>query len=171
RQRVEVDGARLVAEPLVYLVLHKPRGVMSTLRDPEGRQTIADLVRGAGARVVPVGRLDFQTSGVLLLTSDGEFAATLMHPRTRVPRVYVTKVPGQLGDERLEPFRRSIVIDDRPTQPAEVRRLRVEGGKTWLEITLREGRNRHVRRLADEANAPVLRLARTAFAGITAEGL
>ncbi|MCA9593673.1 MAG: rRNA pseudouridine synthase [Myxococcales bacterium] len=171
RERVEVDGRRVHAEAPVYIVLHKPRGVMCTLSDPEGRPTVRELVRGAGARVVPVGRLDFHTSGVLLLTNDGETAAALAHPRRKVPKVYVAKVRGVVDDAGLERLRQSIEIDGRRTVPAEVRRLRVEGDKTWLELTLREGRNRQVRRLGDAAGFPVMRLSRVQYAGVDGEGL
>ena len=171
RQRVEVDGRRIVAEPLVYYILNKPRGVMCTLSDPEGRETIKDLIRGIGARVVPVGRLDYHTSGALLLTNDGEFALKLQHPRGMVPKEYVAKVRGVLNEESVARFAQSIEIDGRRTQPADVRILRLEGDKTWLSITLREGKNRQVRRLGDESGFPVLRLSRLSQAGITTEGL
>ncbi len=171
RDRVEVDGRRVHAEAPVYLILHKPRGVMCTLSDPEGRPTVVELLRGVGERVVPVGRLDFHTSGVLLMTNDGEFAAALAHPRRKVPKVYVAKVRGAVDDAGVERMRQSIEIDGRPTQPAEVRRLRTEGDKTWLELTLREGRNRQVRRLGDATGFPVMRLSRVEYAGINAEGL
>ncbi len=171
RSRVEVDGRRVQAEPLVYIALHKPKNVMCTLRDPEGRPTVIDYVKNIGVRVVPVGRLDFHTSGVLLLTNDGDFAEGLMHPRRSVPKVYVAKVQGELDDRALERWRQSIVIDGRATRPAEVKRLRTVQGKTWLELTLREGRNRQVRRLGEASGADVVRLARVAYAGITAEGL
>lgn len=171
RSRVEVDGRRVQAEPLVYIALHKPRNVMCTLRDPEGRPTVIDYVKNVGVRVVPVGRLDFHTSGVLLLTNDGDFAEALMHPRRSVPKVYVAKVQGELDDRAVERWRQSIVIDGRATRPAEVKRLRTVQGKTWLEITLREGRNRQVRRLGEASGSGVVRLARVAYAGITAEGL
>ncbi|MFO0570784.1 MAG: pseudouridine synthase [Polyangiaceae bacterium] len=171
RDRVELDGKRLIAESRAYVVLHKPREVMCTMRDPEGRKTVADLVRGVGARVVPIGRLDFHTSGVLLLTNDGDFAATLAHPKKGAPKTYVAKVRGSVGDEALARFSDSIEIDGRATRPAAVRILRHEGDKTWIEVTLHEGRNRQVRRLGDIAGHPVLRLVRTTFAGIDAEGL
>lgn len=171
RARVEVDGRRVTAEPLVYIVLHKPKNVMCTLRDPQGRPTVIDYVRNVGVRLVPVGRLDFHTSGVLLLTNDGDFAEGLMHPRRSVPKVYVTKVQGELDDRALERWRRSIVIDGRATRPAEVKRLRTVQGKTWLEITLREGRNRQVRRLGEASGSEVMRLARVAYAGIGVDGL
>ena len=171
RARVEVDGRRVMAEPLVYIALHKPRNVMCTLRDPEGRPTVIDYVKNVGVRLVPVGRLDFHTSGVLLLTNDGDFAEALMHPRRSVPKVYVAKVQGELDDHAIERWRQSIVIDGRATRPAEVKRLRWAEGKTWLELTLREGRNRQVRRLGEATGSEVMRLARVAYAGITVDGL
>jgi 23S rRNA pseudouridine2605 synthase len=169
RSRIEIDGRRLVAEPLVYLVLHKPRGVVCTLSDPEGRPSVGDLVKDLGTRVAPVGRLDFHTSGALLLTNDGDFASALSHPRHAAPKVYVAKVKGRIGDTEL--WKQSIVIEGRATQPAEVVRLRNEGDKTWLRITLREGRNRQVRRLGEAAGFSVMRLARLSQAGIDTEGL
>lgn len=171
RARIELDGRRLVSEPFVYIVLHKPRGVVSTLKDPEGRRTVADLLRGVGARVAPVGRLDFHTSGALLCTNDGEFAQAIAHPRHGATKEYVAKVRGIVDDEGLERWRQRIEIDGRLTEPAEVVRLRVEGDKTWLSVTLKEGRNRQVRRIGDATGFPVMRLARLSHAGITTEGL
>ena len=169
--RIEVDGQRLVAEDLYYIVLHKPRNVVSTLRDPEGRPTVADYVRGVPARVYPVGRLDFATSGVLLLTNDGEFANALLHPRGGVPKTYVLKVQGEMSDNDVEPWRRGVRLDDGMTLPADARILRLEGDKTWLEVTLREGRNQQIRRMGDATGWRVMRLARMSFAGVTAEAL
>lgn len=171
RSRVEVDGTKIVAEKLVYVVLHKPRGVVCTLSDPEGRPTIKELLKDAGARVVPVGRLDFHTSGALLCTNDGEFAQGLSHPKKEVPKVYVAKVKGTVDDDALPRFSQSIEIEGRRTAPAQVKRLRYEGDKTWLEITLREGRNRQVRKLGEFTGFPVMRLARVSHAGVTSEDL
>src|SRR5882724_3897161 len=171
KSRVEVDGNTIVAEKLVYLVLHKPRGVVCTLSDPEGHPTIRELLKETGARVVPVGRLDFHTSGALLCTNDGEFAQALAHPKREVPKVYVAKVKGAVDDDALERFGERVMIDGRPTQPAQVKRLRFEGDKTWLEITLREGRNRQVRKLGEATGFPVMRLARISHAGVNAEDL
>ncbi|MDI1434165.1 pseudouridine synthase [Polyangium sorediatum] len=171
RDKIEVDGKRLTAESPVYLVLHKPRNVVSTLHDPEGRPTVADLVRGAGARVYPVGRLDFATSGVLLLTNDGEFSNGMLHPRGGVPKTYVLKVRGVMDEGDADVWRTGVELEDGKTLPADVRILRHEGDKTWLEITLREGRNQQIRRMGEATGFPVMRLARLSFAGVTSEGL
>jgi 23S rRNA pseudouridine2605 synthase len=171
KDRVELDGKRLVAEPLVYVVLHKPRGVVCTLKDPEGRPSVGEHLRGVGARVVPVGRLDFHTSGALICTNDGELLERLAHPRHHAPKEYVAKVRGVVDEKGLARLADQIVIDGRPTRPAEVRLLRVEGDKTWLTVRLREGKNRQVRRLGEHAGLPVMRLARVSHAGITAEDL
>jgi len=169
--RVEVDGVLIEPEPLVYLVLHKPRGTVTTLRDPEGRPTVASLVRDVGVRVVPVGRLDFATSGVLLLTNDGDFAARLGHPRAGAAKEYLVQVRGRVGPEELALWQRPIIVDGRWTRPAKVSVVRQAGGRTWLSVTLHEGRNRQIRRLGEAAGQPVLRLARVAFAGIRCAGL
>lgn len=172
RDRIEVDGRRVVLEKPVYFVLHKPRGVVSTLRDPEGRPSLAEFVRGLGARVYPVGRLDFHTSGALLLTNDGELTDALLHPRRDVPKEYIAKVRGALTLEDLETLRNGVVLDDgEKTKPADVFVLREEGRNTWLQITLYEGRNRQIHRMGEAIGHPVLRLARISFAGISTEGL
>ncbi len=171
RDKIEVDGKRLTTEAPVYLVLHKPRNVVSTLNDPEGRPTVADLVRGVGARVYPVGRLDFATSGVLLLTNDGEFSNGMLHPRGGVPKTYVLKVHGVMDEGDVDVWRTGVDLEDGKTLPAEARILRHEGDKTWIEITLREGRNQQIRRMGEATGFPVMRLARLSFAGVTSEGL
>jgi 23S rRNA pseudouridine2605 synthase len=169
--RVEVDGQRIVREALVYVVLHKPRGVVSTMHDPEGRPSVRELLADAPGRVYPVGRLDFNTSGVLVATNDGELADALLHPRRSVPKTYVVKVQGVMEDRDLDGWRRGVDLEDGKTQPAKVRRLRHEGDKTWLELTITEGRNQQVRRMGDATGFRVMRLARVSFAGIAAEGL
>jgi 23S rRNA pseudouridine2605 synthase len=171
RDTVEVDGRRLVHETMRYLVLHKPRGVVSTLKDPEGRPTVAGLLEGAGTRLYPVGRLDFATSGVLLVTNDGDFANGLLHPRGGVPKTYVCKAKGIMTEDDLDHWRKGVRLDDGPTLEAEVHFLRHEEDKTWFEITLREGRNQQIRRMGEATGFPVMRLARLSFAGVTSEGL
>lgn len=169
KARIEVDGRRVVRQPYIYLVVHKPRGYVCTLRDPEGRQTVAELVAGVGSRVVPVGRLDYASSGVLLMTNDGDFMATLLHPGGGAAKVYHAKVRGMVDERGLERWRRSIDIDGRHTRPAQVRVLEIIEDKTWLEIVLHEGRNRQIRRLGDAAGYPVSRLIRVEYAGITVD--
>jgi 23S rRNA pseudouridine2605 synthase len=168
---IEVDGRPVAAEPLAYVLFHKPRGVVSTMHDPAGRPAVADYVSGVGSRVVPVGRLDFQTSGVMLLTNDGDLARSLLHPSRNVVKEYVLKVKGDVDDAGLARLRESIEIDGRPTQPAHVERARADGANTWLEVVLHEGKNRQIRRLAEHAGYRVMRLTRSRFAGFTVAGL
>jgi len=172
QSRVEVDGRRVTAAPSAYLVLHKPRGVVCTMHDPHGRPSVRELLKGVpAARVYPVGRLDFNTSGVLLATNDGDFADGLMHPRRAVPKTYVVKLQGEVNTAGIDALRRGLDLEDGKTRPAQVKLLRYERGKTWLELTLVEGRNRQVHRMAQAIGFPVMRLSRTAFAGVTSEGL
>ena len=187
RDKVELDGRRIVHEPSVYFLFHKPRGTVTTMVDPEGRPTIADFFKDLDTRVFPVGRLDFQTSGALLLTNDGALANALTHPRHHVPKVYVAKVRGVVTDLQLEPWRTGMMLpptesdpDERqvPTAPALVRVLRVtppsteeSQGSTWLEVTLREGRTRQIHRMAEATGMFVMRLARISFAGLSTEKL
>jgi 23S rRNA pseudouridine2605 synthase len=171
RDKVEVDGRRLVAEAPMYLVLNKPRGVVSTVSDPEGRTTVRGLLRDVSARVFPVGRLDYHTSGVLLLTNDGEFMDALLHPKRDVPKSYVVKVQGEMKESDRKRWEEGVVIDGEKTRPAEVFLIRREKGKTWLEVTLYEGRNQQIRKMGDATGFQVMRLSRVSFAGITSEGL
>jgi 23S rRNA pseudouridine2605 synthase len=176
-QRVDVDGKKIVAELAVYIVLHKPRGVVSTMRDPQGRPTVSDYLANVPARAYPVGRLDFATSGVLLVTNDGDFAEALLHPRRAVPKAYVVKVQGTMEPKDLDMWRRGVELEDGKTLPAKAKLIRYEPAgqgereKTWLELVITEGRNQQVRRMGDATGFRVMRLARVAFAGITSEGL
>jgi 23S rRNA pseudouridine2605 synthase len=171
RARVEVDGRLVLSQPFVYILLHKPRGYVTTLRDPEGRPTVVSLVANLKIRVVPVGRLDFATSGVLLLTNDGDFNVKLQHPSHGAQKVYHAKVRGLVDQGRLERWRQSIDIQGKSTRPADVRVLQLEDDKTWLSIAINEGKNRQIRRLGDQAGNPVLRLIRMEYAGLTVSGL
>jgi 23S rRNA pseudouridine2605 synthase len=171
RDRVEVDGTRLVAQTPVYVVLHKPRGVISTMSDPEGRLTVRDLLKELSGRVYPVGRLDYATSGVLLATNDGDFAEALLHPKKQVPKTYVLKVSGLMAEADVERWRKGVRLEDGMTSPARVSLLRHEGDKSWIELTIHEGRNQQIRRMGEATGFTVMRLARVAVAGITTEGL
>jgi 23S rRNA pseudouridine2605 synthase len=166
KDRVEVDGVEVGPEPLTYVLLHKPAGVVTTARDPHGRPTVVGLV-GHERRVVPVGRLDADTTGVLLLTNDGPLAHRLMHPRYEVDKVYEVEVEGEPSDEALEALRRGVELDDGPTAPAEAQRR----APSLLELTLHEGRKHQVKRMFAAVGYPVTRLHRSSYAGLTADGL
>jgi 23S rRNA pseudouridine2605 synthase len=178
RDDVKVDGRRLKAVPVRrYLLLNKPRNTVSTRSDPQGRPTVVDLVAraGIGGYFYPVGRLDFDSEGLLILTNDGEFAERVTHPRYEVDRTYEALVEGAPDERDLERLRRGVMIDGRRTLPAKVRRLRVvqsrAGERTLLEIVIREGRHRQVRRMCDAIAHPVERLRRTRIGTITSQGL
>jgi len=170
--RLEVDGRRIVAEKPAYYLLHKPRGVVTTMSDPEGRPTVAELVSRLPERVVPVGRLDFNTSGALLLTNDGAMSQALLHPRKHVPKGYIAKLERTLPLSALQALREGVTLDDgERTGKAEVLVLREERGHTWLRITLHEGKNRQVHRMAEAIGQRVMRLSRETFAGLSVEDL
>lgn len=169
--RIEVDGRTVLAEAPVVLVLNKPRGVVSTASDPEGRETVVDLVRGVRARVYPVGRLDYATSGALLMTNDGELAHALTHPKFGVEKVYLVKLKGRATQSVLDRWRKGVALEDGKTQPAEVFMLEQTEAFTWVRIAIREGRNRQIRRMAEATGLEVSKLKRVAFAGVTIEGL
>ena len=172
KDRVEVDGKRLVAEKPAYYLVHKPREMVTTLDDPEGRPTIAELLRHIPERVVPVGRLDYHTSGALLVTNDGDMVDSLLRPKSGVPKVYAVKFQGHLDVPELDALRNGVVLDDGyQTKPAEVFVLRQEQNNTWAQITLIEGKNRQIHRMGDAIGHRVMRLARQSFAGMTTERL
>jgi 23S rRNA pseudouridine2605 synthase len=158
---VAVDGRPLDGpEPRLVIALHKPLGVLSTARDTHGRTTVLDLLPASGARLYPVGRLDADSSGLILLTNDGELANRLMHPRFEVPKTYRAVLGGgPVSEAKLDLLRAGVRLRDGLTAPAEVRRVRAN----VIELTIREGRNRQVRRMCDSVGHPVLELARTGF--------
>ncbi len=166
RDRVHVNGHLVELQPLAYVLLHKPAGVVTTAHDPQGRRTVVDLVEHP-SRVVPVGRLDADTTGALLLTNDGELAHRLAHPRYEVEKVYEAEVEGEPSEAALEQLRSGLELDDGPTAPAQVRRL----GPARVEVSLHEGRNHQVKRMLAAVGHPVTRLHRSRYAGLTLEGL
>jgi 23S rRNA pseudouridine2605 synthase len=159
--RVEVDGQAVASQDLRHVLLHKPRYVMTTASDPEGRPTVVDLV-GGDIRVMPVGRLDFTTTGVLLLTNDGPLAHRLAHPSFEVEKTYVVDVEGSPPTAVLRALARGVELDDGRTAPAIVERL----GPARLQIVLHEGRNRQVRRMCDAVGHPATTLHRSGYAGL-----
>src|SRR5215213_1831895 len=164
--RVEVDGDEVRPQRLAYVLLHKPVGVVTTASDPQGRPTVVDLV-GRDVRIVPVGRLDVETTGALLLTNDGELAHGLAHPKYEVEKVYEAEVEGEASDEALRRLAEGVELEDGVTAPAEVRRL----GPWKIELSIHEGRNRQVRRMLEVVGHPVRRLHRSRYAGLTVEEL
>jgi pseudouridine synthase len=166
RDRVEVDGKPLSAQTLRYVLLHKPAGTVTTARDPQGRPTVVDLV-GVPERVVPVGRLDADTTGALLLTNDGALAHRLAHPRYGVEKVYVAEVDGRPDIADLRVLAEGVELEDGMTAPATVRCL----APSRIELALHEGRNRQVKRMLEAVGHPVRRLHRSRYAGLTLEGL
>ena len=165
--RVEVDGEEVTLQGLRYVLLNKPAGTVTTARDPQGRPTVVQLVEDIPERVVPVGRLDADTTGALLLTNDGPLAHRLAHPRYGVEKVYEVDVEGEPDDAALEQLAAGVELDDGLTAPANVRRL----GPAKLELTLHEGRKHQVKRMCEAVGHPVRRLHRSRYAGLTVEGL
>jgi pseudouridine synthase len=163
---VRLDGEPLAKQKLAYVLLNKPMGVVTTASDPQGRETVIDLVDHP-SRVVPVGRLDVNTTGALLLTNDGPLAHQLAHPKYEVEKVYVAVVEGEPTDATLDQLRHGVELDDGVTAPARVQRL----GRQRVELSIHEGRNRQVRRMLDEVGHPVRSLHRSVYAGLTLEGL
>ena len=166
RDRVEVDGRPVAKQRLAYLLLHKPPGVVTTARDPRGRPTVVELVPPE-PRVVPVGRLDADTTGALLLMNDGELAHRLAHPSYEVDKVYVADVEGEPSDETIRRLADGVELEDGPTAPAKTRRL----GPARIELTLHEGRKHQVKRMCEAVGHPVRSLYRSAYAGLTLRGL
>src|SRR5215469_4191950 len=167
RDRVTLDGKPLANAAKAYILLYKPKGYLTTRRDPEGRPTVYDLIADAGQWLSPVGRLDLDTSGLLILTNDTQFADRVMSPEHKVPKTYQVKASTRLTDEQLEQLRHGVQLSDGPTRPAIVERLRDSGKYTHLAITITEGRNRQVRRMLEAVDSKVLKLVRTAIGGIT----
>jgi 23S rRNA pseudouridine2605 synthase len=158
---VKVDGKHLsAAQPFVYLMLNKPKNVMSTLDDPGGRTTVKDFLRGVSVRVFPVGRLDFDSEGLMLLTNNGDLAQALLHPRYHVPKTYLIKVKGVLTDEEIGKLEKGVRLEDGMTSPAHVKKVRKVEANSWLEITIREGRKHQVKRMLEAVGHPVIKLMR-----------
>ncbi|MDO5067236.1 MAG: pseudouridine synthase [Propionibacteriaceae bacterium] len=162
RDTIRVDGARIPPPRRhQYLVLNKPRGVVSTMEDPEGRRCLTDLLPARTSRLFHVGRLDTDTEGLILLTNDGEFANRMAHPRFQVPKTYLAEVVGLVEPRTLRRLEKGLRLDDGPVRPDKVKLVSRSESRSLLSITLHEGRNRIVRRMMDAVGHPVDRLART----------
>lgn len=167
RDRVRLDGRPLQVRERIYLLLYKPTGYLTTYRDPKGRPTVYDLIADVGAFVSPVGRLDLDTSGLLVMTNDNQLAERVTNPASHVPKTYLVKASMRLTDEQLQQLRDGVELADGPTRPARVRRVRDSEKYTHLEITLTEGRNRQVRRMIEALGAAVLKLVRVKIGSIS----
>jgi len=167
KDRVEVDGKPVRLEKnKVYIMLHKPKGYVTTVHDPEGRDTVMDLIQGIEERVYPVGRLDYDSSGLLLLTNDGQLAHRMMHPSHEIVKVYIATVEGSPSAEAIQQLEKGIRIENYTTAPALVKVLEDYNGKTKLEITIHEGRNRQVRKMCEAIGHPVIRLKRVSYGNL-----
>ena len=171
RDRVTFDGRPLAARRKIYLLLYKPKGYLTTYKDPQGRPTVYDLLPDLKDWVFPAGRLDLDTSGLLILTNDTEFGDRVTSPETKVPKIYLVKANALLSEEQLERLRRGVELADGPTRPAVVKRVRDSARYTFFEITITEGRNRQVRRMVEAIGAKVLKLVRTGIGEIQIGGL
>jgi pseudouridine synthase len=166
RDTVTLDGKRVRASKRIYLLLYKPKGYITTYKDPEGRPTVYDLIQDSGQWVVPVGRLDQDTSGLLLLTNDTRFAEIITNPDFKVPKTYLVKTSTPLSDEQTGQLQKGVILNDGPTQPAIVKRIRNSAKYSFIEIIIREGRNRQVRRMIEAIGSKVLKLVRTEIGGV-----
>jgi 23S rRNA pseudouridine2605 synthase len=166
RDKILFDEKPLQSKSRVYILLYKPTGYITTFKDPEGRSTVYDLIADVDSFVSPVGRLDLDTSGLLILTNDTQFAERLTNPDHKIPKTYLVKCAGPVSDEALEQLRKGVELSDGPTRPAEVRRVRDSGKYSHIEIEITEGRNRQVRRMVEAIGSKVLKLVRIAIGPI-----
>ena len=164
--RITFDGKPLKAAEKVYLLLYKPTGYVTSYGDPEGRQTVYDLIQDVGTWLSPVGRLDLDTSGLLLMTNDNQFAEHISNPDHKVSKTYQVKTSTVLSEDQIQQLREGVELTDGPTRPSMVERLRDSARYTHLKITITEGRNRQVRRMIEAVGSKVLKLVRTAIGGI-----
>jgi len=164
---INVDGHPVPDPPKkIYLLLNKPFGYVSTLHDPEGRPIIRDLFKDVKERIYPVGRLDFDSSGLLILTNDGELAFRLMHPKFHIPRTYKVIVEGVISDKSVERLKKGVSLDDGPTNPARVRIIETQQGRSVVRITIFEGRSREIRRMCEAVGHKTLKLTRIGYGNL-----
>lgn len=167
RDHIKVDGKLLVRpEQKVYYVFNKPRGIVTTLSDPQGRPTIRDFLSKIRQRVFPVGRLDYDSEGMIILTNDGDFAYGILHPSKKISKTYLVKIKGILEEEEMARLRKGIMLDKKMTAPALVKRIRKSEQNSWIEMTIYEGRRRQIRRMLEALGHQVIRLMRIRVDGI-----
>lgn len=171
--RVEVSGQPIYNEEKVYYLLNKPRGVISSVSDEKGRKTVVDILENVSERIYPVGRLDWDTSGLLILTNDGDFTDKMIHPRNEIDKVYRARVKGLVNKENLRPLTRGINIDGKKTKPARYNIVSTdrEKNRSIVELTIHEGRNHQVKKMFEAIGMPVDKLSRIQFGNLTLRGL
>lgn len=170
--QISLDGKPIKpAEKLYYVLLHKPAGYVTSLKDPQGRQLVTELVKDIDARLFPVGRLDYNSEGLLLLTNDGAWANRLMHPRHQVDKEYHVRVRGKVDPQQIKRLSDGVELEDGPVRGATVRLLKSDQNNDWLSVTIREGRNRQVRRMCAAVGLSVVRLRRIRYGALTLGGL
>lgn len=167
KNHIKVDGKLLIRpEPKAYIIFNKPKNVVTSLHDPEGRTTVKDFLKGVKFKVFPAGRLDYDSEGLLLLTNDGDFAYALMHPSKQIPKTYLIKVKGIPEEEAIKKLRSGVRLKDGITAPATVKKVTKTANNSWFEITIHEGKKRQIRRMFEKIGHPVLKLKRTRINGI-----
>ncbi len=167
KDHIKVDGKLLIrSEPKVYIMLNKPKNVVTTLYDPEGRPTVKDFLKGVKYRVFPVGRLDYDSEGLLLLTNDGDFAHAVLHPSKKISKTYLVKVKGILEEDKIEKLKTGVKLVERMTAPVKVKRIRETENNSWLEIIIYEGKKRQIRRMLEKIGHDVLKLKRIRVDGL-----
>ena len=171
KDEVKVDGLSLESAAKVYILLNKPAGYISSVSDPWGRPVVTDLIQETDLRIYPVGRLDFDTEGLLLLSNDGNFANHIIHPRYKIDKKYVALVKGKVNSDTVQLLQRGVLLDDGLTAPASVIRIKVDSLQTLLEITIHEGRKRQVKRMLAAVGHPIIKLQRTEVAFLNLKGL
>lgn len=172
KDHIKVNGKLLTKpEPKIYLMMNKPVGVITTLAETEERPTIRDFIRKVKYRVFPVGRLDYDSEGLLLLTNDGDFAQSILHPSKKIPKTYHVKIKGILAEDAIEKLKNGIRLNDGLTAPAKVKKLKKSEENSWIEITIYEGRKRQIRRMIERIGHSVIKLKRVKINGIEIGGL
>ena len=169
---IEVDNIKISQEEKVYFLLNKPRGVVTTVSDEHGRKTVVDLIN-CEKRIYPVGRLDYDTTGLLILTNDGEFANNIIHPKNEIDKVYIAKINGILSSSDIMRLKKGIIIDDRKTAPARVKVKKIDKSQntSYIEINIHEGRNHQIKKMIESVGYEVLKLKRDKIAFLTTNGL
>jgi 23S rRNA pseudouridine2605 synthase len=167
KDHIKVDGKLLIRpEPKVYIMFNKPKNVVTSLHDPEGRPTVKDFLKGVKYRVFPVGRLDYDSEGLLLLTNDGDFAHAVLHPSKKISKTYLVKVKGILEEDKIEKLKTGVKLVERMTAPVKVKRIRETENNSWLEIIIYEGKKRQIRRMLEKIGHDVLKLKRIRVDGL-----